>query len=333
MFPQTLSFVILTFFKNTVVVIRSLSPVQFFVTQWTAAHQASLAFTSLSWNLLKLMFTESWWWCHPTISSSAVPFSPCLQSFPAPGSFPMSQFFASSGQNIGAPAWASVLHFKKNKTFLTVCCSSWVDESYTHSAEHWVGVACPLQGPRQETTQCPPSLAGAARFDHLVDFCSVSALDNYPSFSPLQLISSLRGWQDHWYCSNIRISPQSSVWIDDFWLIQYLPWWTNYKMIFQLHHSFHIYQSALEISHQHEPSLLLCVFIYLYIFGMNSWISFFDNTLLFITIFMWVLKQPQMSLVGGPSRWLLYPCNRSPVLWTLRYFRACLVPSLPYPWY
>ena len=37
-------------------------------------------------------------WCYPTISSSVVPFSSCLQSFPAPGSFPMSQFFASSGQ-------------------------------------------------------------------------------------------------------------------------------------------------------------------------------------------------------------------------------------------
>ena len=41
-------------------------------------------------------------WCHPTISSSAVPFSSCLQSFPASGSFPMSQFFPSSSQSIGA---------------------------------------------------------------------------------------------------------------------------------------------------------------------------------------------------------------------------------------
>ena len=47
-------------------------------------------------------------WCHPTISSSVVPFS-CLQSFPASGSFPMSQFFASGGQSIGASASASVL--------------------------------------------------------------------------------------------------------------------------------------------------------------------------------------------------------------------------------
>ena len=49
------------------------------------------------------------WWCHPTISSSVVPFSSCLQSFPASGSFPMSQLFASGGQSSGASASASVL--------------------------------------------------------------------------------------------------------------------------------------------------------------------------------------------------------------------------------
>ena len=43
-------------------------------------------------------------WYHPTISSSVVPFSSCLQSFPAPGSFPMSQLFTSGGQSIGASA-------------------------------------------------------------------------------------------------------------------------------------------------------------------------------------------------------------------------------------
>ena len=49
------------------------------------------------------------WWCHPTISFSIVPFSSCLQSFPASGSFPMSQFFVSGGQSIGVSASASVL--------------------------------------------------------------------------------------------------------------------------------------------------------------------------------------------------------------------------------
>ena len=48
-------------------------------------------------------------WFYPTISSSVVPFSSCPQSFPASGSFPMTQLFASGGQSIGASASASVL--------------------------------------------------------------------------------------------------------------------------------------------------------------------------------------------------------------------------------
>ena len=49
------------------------------------------------------------WWCHPTISSSIIPFSSCSQSLPASGSFPMSQLFLSDGQSIGVSASASVL--------------------------------------------------------------------------------------------------------------------------------------------------------------------------------------------------------------------------------
>ena len=51
----------------------------------------------------------SCWWCHPTISSSVVPFFSCPQSFPASGSFPVSQLFTSGGQSIGVSASASVL--------------------------------------------------------------------------------------------------------------------------------------------------------------------------------------------------------------------------------
>ena len=49
------------------------------------------------------------WWCYPTILSSVIPFSSCLQSFPASGSFPMSQLLTSGGQSIGVSASASVL--------------------------------------------------------------------------------------------------------------------------------------------------------------------------------------------------------------------------------
>ena len=56
-------------------------------------------------------------WCHPTISSSIVPFFSRFQSFPASGSFPVSQFFASGGQTIGVSASASVLPMNNQDWF------------------------------------------------------------------------------------------------------------------------------------------------------------------------------------------------------------------------
>ena len=91
-----------------VVFVQSLSRVWLFVTPRTAAHQASLSFTiSQVWVCSNSRPLS--WWCHPTISSSVIPFSSCLQSFPASGSFLMSQFFTSGGQSIGASTSASVL--------------------------------------------------------------------------------------------------------------------------------------------------------------------------------------------------------------------------------
>ena len=85
---------------------QSLSHVQLFATPWNAAHQASLSIT-LSQSLLKLMSIES---VMPSNHlTSIVPFSSCLQSFPASGSFPMSHFYTSGGQSIGVFASASVL--------------------------------------------------------------------------------------------------------------------------------------------------------------------------------------------------------------------------------
>ena len=57
-------------------------------------------------------------WCHPAVSSSVIPFSSCLQSFPASGPFPVSQFFASGGQSIGVSASASVLPMNIQEWFL-----------------------------------------------------------------------------------------------------------------------------------------------------------------------------------------------------------------------
>ena len=84
--------------------VQLLSCVRLFVIPWTVAQQASLSTTNSG-------FTQIY--VHPTISSSITPFSSCLQSFPASGSFQMSQFFESGwrigGQRIWVSASASVL--------------------------------------------------------------------------------------------------------------------------------------------------------------------------------------------------------------------------------
>ena len=57
-------------------------------------------------------------WCYPTISSSMAPFSSCLQSFPASGSFPITQFFPSDSQSIGVSASASIFPMNIQDWFL-----------------------------------------------------------------------------------------------------------------------------------------------------------------------------------------------------------------------
>ena len=90
----------------TLTSVQSLSCVQIFAAPWTAARQASLSITN-SWSSFKLMCIES------VMPSNYLVFCcPLLlppSSFPASGSFPMSQFFASGSQSIGVSASASVL--------------------------------------------------------------------------------------------------------------------------------------------------------------------------------------------------------------------------------
>ena len=86
--------------------VQLLSCVQLFATPWTAARQASLSIIN-SRSLHKCMSIASV--MPSTISSSVVPFSSHLQSFPASESFQMNQLFASDGQSIGVSASASVL--------------------------------------------------------------------------------------------------------------------------------------------------------------------------------------------------------------------------------
>ena len=91
---------------HTGVVVQSFSHVWFFVIPWTVAQWASLSFIIFRSVSNSCPLTQ---WCHPTISSSVIPFYSCPQSFPASKSFQMSQFFASGSQNIGVSALASVL--------------------------------------------------------------------------------------------------------------------------------------------------------------------------------------------------------------------------------
>ena len=85
--------------------LQSLSCVWLFVTPWTVARQAPRPSPTPG------VYSNSCplsWWCHPTISSSVIPFS-CPQSFPASGSFLMSLFFTKGGKSLRASASASVL--------------------------------------------------------------------------------------------------------------------------------------------------------------------------------------------------------------------------------
>ena len=86
--------------------VQLLSLVRLFATPWPEAWQASLSITNSRTLPNSCPLSR---WCHPTISSSAVPFSSCLQSFPTSGSFPMSQLFTSGGQSIRVSASTSVL--------------------------------------------------------------------------------------------------------------------------------------------------------------------------------------------------------------------------------
>ena len=87
-------------------IVQSLGHVWLFSTPWTAARQASFPSASPGACSNSCPLSQ---WCHPTISSSVIPFSSCLQSSQHQGSFQMNQFFASGGQSIGVSASTSVL--------------------------------------------------------------------------------------------------------------------------------------------------------------------------------------------------------------------------------
>ena len=101
--------------RLNVVVVQLLKHVWIFATPWTAAYQISCPSPSPRVCSNSCPLSQR---CHPTISSSVVPFSSCLQSFAASGSFPVCQLFASGGQSIAVSASASVLPVNTQGWFL-----------------------------------------------------------------------------------------------------------------------------------------------------------------------------------------------------------------------
>ena len=102
-------------------------------------------------------------WCHPTISSSAIPFSPCLQSFPASGSFPVSWLFSSGDQCIGASE--SVLQINIQGLFplgLTSLIFLLSKELFKHLLQHHSSKASQTEREKSPVIQLSPALSQPA---------------------------------------------------------------------------------------------------------------------------------------------------------------------------
>ena len=143
--------------------VQSLSRVRLFSTPWTAACQSSLSVTNSGAHPNSCPLSQ---WCHPTISSSVIPFSSYLQSFPASGSFPMSQFFESGSQSIGVSASTSVLPMN---------IQDWFPLGWTG----WI----PLQGESRDSRESSPT----------PHFKSINSLVLSFLYSP-----TLTSIHDHW---------------------------------------------------------------------------------------------------------------------------------------
>ena len=114
-------------------------------------------------------------WCHPTISSSVIPFSSCLQSFPTSESFQMSQFFVSGGQSVGVSASASVLPMNIQDWF-PLGWAGWISlqskglsrvfSNTTVQKHQFFGAQLSLWSNSHNHTQVPENKADKAHSDH-----------------------------------------------------------------------------------------------------------------------------------------------------------------------
>ena len=174
-----------------VVVVQSLSHVWLFATPWTKAHQASLPFL-ISLSLLKLMSIESVMPSDHFILCP--PFSSCLQSFPASGSFPMSWLYESGGQSIRVSVLASVLPmniqgwFLLGLTGLISLLSKGLSRVFSSTTvqKYIVCIICIILGNpllRSGAPQAPPIF-----FQHTAEFKTISACQ---PFTPPHCLSPI----------------------------------------------------------------------------------------------------------------------------------------------
>ena len=103
--------------------VQSLSRVWLFATPWTTARQASFPSPTPGVHPNPCPLSQ---WCHPTISSSVIPFSSGSQSFPASGSLPMSQLFSSGGQSIGGVSASTSVIPMNTQDWYPLGWTSWI---------------------------------------------------------------------------------------------------------------------------------------------------------------------------------------------------------------
>ena len=169
--------------KSTWLIIQfSRSVVSDFATPVTAARQTSLSITS-SWSWWSNSWSNS---CHPTISSSVIPFSSCRQSFPASVSFPMSQFFASVSRSIGVSASTSVFSMNVQDRILLE------KYKYAHYSVQFSRQLCPtLCNPMNCSTPGLPVHHQLPKFTKLMSIESVMPSNHLILHCPILLPPSI----------------------------------------------------------------------------------------------------------------------------------------------
>ena len=135
-------------------------------------------------------------WCHPTISPFVIPFSCCLQSFPASGSFPRSQFFTSDGQNIRVSASASVFPvnmqdwFPLGLTGLISLQSKGLSRVFSNSSVQWLSRVQLFATPWTAAHQAFLSITNSRSLPKLMSIESVMP-SNHLILCPLLLLPSI----------------------------------------------------------------------------------------------------------------------------------------------